>query len=71
MTIQELKEFLDTLPENFNECEIVNSEIGKLGEEHYYRKDMPVTTIFVDEETMELVFANEVEEEETEEETEE
>ena len=63
MTIQELKEFLDTLPEKFDQCEIVNSEIGKLDEENYYRKDMPVTTIFIDEETMELVFANEIEEE--------
>jgi hypothetical protein len=58
MTLLELKGFLETLPERFNECVIVNSEISKLDEEHYARKDMPVTTVFVDEETMEFVFAN-------------
>jgi hypothetical protein len=63
MNIAELKEFLQTLPEEFDSYEIVNAEIGVLDEENYYRKDMPVTTLFVDEDTQELVFAMEAEEE--------
>ncbi len=57
MNIAELKEFLATFPEEFDSYEIVNSEIGVLDEENYYRKDIPITTIFVDEDTQELVFA--------------
>ena len=64
MTLSELKGFFATLPEEFDKCEIVNAEIRRIDEDHYARKDMPVTTIFVDEETMELVFANDVTEEE-------
>jgi len=57
MNIAELKEFLATFPEEFDSYEIVNSEIGVLDGENYYRKDIPITTIFVDEDTQELVFA--------------
>ena len=64
MTLSELKGFFATLPEEFDECEIVNAEIRRIDEDHYARKDMPVTTIFVDEETMELVFANDLTEDE-------
>jgi hypothetical protein len=62
MTLQELKTFLDTLPEEFLEFAVVNGEIGMLDDQYMYRIDKPVTTITVDEETKEVVILNDTQE---------
>ena len=62
MTLKELKTFLDTLPEEFLEFNVVNGEIGMLDDQYMYRVDKPVTTITVDEETKEVVILNDTQE---------
>jgi hypothetical protein len=65
MTLLEFKNWINSLPEAFNEFTIVNGEFGVLtyndaGEEEYtYRIDKPVIGMTVDEETKEIVIANE------------
>jgi hypothetical protein len=63
MTLEELKKFLNDLPKEFNSFGVVNGEVGTLsepdekGEEQYvYRIDKPIITLFVDEETKEICF---------------
>jgi hypothetical protein len=59
MTIQDLKEFIDNLPEEFGEFTIVNAEIGDdIGDEFSYRLDKPVTTLAVAKATKELLILN-------------
>ena len=62
MTLKELKTFLDTLPEEFLEFNVVNGEIGMLDDQYMYRVDKPVTTITVDEESKEVVILNDTQE---------
>ena len=59
MKIIELKEFIDNLPEEFLEYEIVNAEMAEDSiEEFTYRLDKPVTTLAIDEESKELLILN-------------
>ena len=62
MTLRELKTFLDTLPEEFLEFNVVNGEIGMIDEQYMYRIDKPVTTLTVDEESKEVVILNDTQE---------
>lgn len=62
MTLRELKTFLDTLPEEFLEFNVVNGEIGMIDNQYMYRIDKPVTTLTVDEETKEIVILNDTQE---------
>ena len=50
MTLRELKTWLDKLPEEFLDFNVVNGEVGMLDVEYMYRLDKPVTTLTVDEE---------------------
>lgn len=65
MTLLEFKNWLNSLPEEFNSFTVVNGENGVIkddatGEEEYtYRIDKPITGMVVDEETKEVVIANE------------
>ena len=65
MTIKELKNFLSTLPEEFDEFTMSNGEVGKVETEEgfYYRLDKPIRTLFVDEENKELCFLHQTEDE--------
>jgi hypothetical protein len=65
MTIKELKEFLETLPEEFNDYRVVNGEYGKFSvtDEFHYRTDKPVNASIVDEQTKELCLLHQTEEE--------
>jgi len=70
MTLEELKEFLNNLPEDFNGYGVVNGEVGTLkdsgedGEPDYmYRCDKPIITLFVDEENKEICFLHQTQEE--------
>ena len=58
ITIKELKEFLDKLPEEFDEFEMVNGEEGVVDEEYSYRIDKPIVAMFIDEETEEFVLCH-------------
>ena len=60
MNIGELKTFIDNLPEEFSEFNIVNAEMGEDTQSEFtYRLDKPVTTVAVDEENRELLILNE------------
>jgi hypothetical protein len=61
MTLKELKEWINSLPPDFETFNIVNGEYGELDGEFKYRVDKPVTTLLVDEETKEIVVLNDVE----------
>jgi hypothetical protein len=62
MTLRELKTWLDKLPENFLDFNVVNGEVGMLDGEYMYRLDKPVTTLTVDEENKEIVILNDSQE---------
>ena len=63
MTIKDLRDFLNRLPAEFDDFGVVNGEVGKLDEEHYYRVDKPVVQISVDEESKEFLILHQTEEE--------
>jgi hypothetical protein len=50
--------WIDSLPKEFLEYEVVNGEEGKLNDEYFYRIDKPVVSCMVDEETKEIVICN-------------
>ena len=56
MKLKDLKEWLSSLPHEFDEYEVVNGEVGELDEQYTYRIDKPVMAATVDEETKEVVF---------------
>ena len=58
MILKEMKEWLNSLPEEFNEYTVVNGEIGIIDNQYHYRVDKPITTMTVDEETKEVVLMN-------------
>jgi hypothetical protein len=62
MTLRELKTWLDKLPEEFLDFNVVNGEVGMLDGEYMYRLDKPVTTLTVDEENKEIVILNDSQE---------
>lgn len=65
MTIKELKNFLDALPEEFDNFGVVNGEYGKFAVEDgfHYRADKPINAAVIDEETEELCVLHQTEEE--------
>ena len=60
MTVKELKEFIKQIPEEFDEYEMVNGEVGYLDptDENSlsYRVDKPIIALYVDEEAKEVCF---------------
>lgn len=66
MTLQKLKEWLEALPEEFDEFKVVYSEETSLnvtdqeGNEYYSRKDIPINAGLVDEETKEICLMKEI-----------
>jgi hypothetical protein len=59
MTIAELKEFINRLPDTFDDFEVENAEYtGSNGEDVQYRLDKPVMAIYVREDTKELLIMN-------------
>ena len=59
MKIKDLKKFIDNLPEEFAEFDIVNAEMGEdMDDSFTYRLDKPVTTLAIDEESKELLILN-------------
>jgi hypothetical protein len=68
MNIKDLKDFLETLPSKFDDFELVNGEYGKFDEEEgdeediYYRVDKPINSVYVDEDSEEICFLNQTQE---------
>ena len=62
MTLRELKTWVDNLPEDFLDFNVVNGEVGMLDGQYMYRVDKPVTTLTVDEENKEIVILNDSQE---------
>jgi hypothetical protein len=59
MTIKELKEFINRLPDTMNDYEVENAEYtGSNDEDVMYRLDKPVMAIYVREDTKELLLMN-------------
>ena len=72
MTLEELKAFLNSLPEEFNTYGIVNGEVGTIKggsedkEDLVYRCDKPIISLYVDEQSKEVCFFHQTQEEVTE-----
>jgi hypothetical protein len=59
MTLGELKEFVNRLPDTFNDYEVENAEYtGNNGDDVTYRLDKPVVAIYVREDTKEILLMN-------------
>lgn len=58
MILKELKDWINTLPEEFMEFDVVNGEEGQLDKQYFYRVDKPVMTLLVDKESKEIVLLN-------------
>ena len=65
MKTKELKDWVNSLPEKFDEFEVCNAEFFKNEDDDYmYRLDKPVTMLTVSEETNEILILNEIEDNE-------
>lgn len=58
MILSELKEWVNGLPEEFKDFEVVNGEEGELDGEYWYRLDKPIISAMVDEENKEVYLLN-------------
>jgi hypothetical protein len=59
MTLLELKQFINRLPDTFNDYEVENAEYtGSNGDDVMYRLDKPVVAIYIKEDTKELLIMN-------------
>ena len=59
MTLEEIKNWIESLPAEFLKFEVVNSEEGELkGTDNTYRLDKPIIALSVDEENKEILFLN-------------
>jgi len=59
MKLKEIKEWIERLPEEFLEFDVVNAEEGPNdGGDVYYRLDKPITSLNVNEESEEILFLN-------------
>ena len=70
MTLEELKGFLNSLPEEYNSYGIVNGEVGIIKnndkEDVVYRCDKPIISLYVDDSSREVCFFHQTQEEVTE-----
>lgn len=55
MILKELKDWINTLPEEFMEFDVVCGEEGQLDEQYFYRLDKPIVSLVVDKESNEFV----------------
>lgn len=66
MTFKELKDFVNTIPEEMDEFEVVNGEVGYLDPEDddsmVYRVDKPVVALYVDEHSREVCLFHQTQE---------
>lgn len=66
MTLKELKDWLNKLPEEFDGYSVVNGEVGyvtpEAKETMVYRVDKPIIALTVDEDTDEVCFFHQTQE---------
>lgn len=55
MKLKELKSWLDTLPDECNEYDVILAQIGKIDEEYWFREDEPVIALNIDKENSEVL----------------
>jgi hypothetical protein len=69
MTLNELKNFVNRLPEEMGEWSVVNGEVGYLDPEDdnsmVYRVDKPIIALFVDENSREICLFHQTQEDVT------
>ena len=69
MTLNELKKFVNGLPEEMGEWSVVNGEVGYLDPEDdnsmVYRLDKPIIALFVDEGSQEICLFHQTQEDVT------
>jgi hypothetical protein len=69
MTLNELKKFINKLPEEMGEWFVVNGEVGYLDPEDnnsmVYRVDKPIIALFVDESSQEICLFHQTQEDVT------
>ena len=59
MVLKEIKNWINSLPDEFLEFDVVNAEEGILNNGEYsYRFDKPIISLNVNEETKEILFLN-------------
>jgi hypothetical protein len=60
MKLKEIKKWIETLPKEFLEFEVMNAEIGDLTEDgqYTYRLDKPVSRLDVDVDNKEIIILN-------------
>jgi hypothetical protein len=68
MILKEIKEWMNSLPEDVLEYTVVIGEEGKIDDQYWYRVDKPIVTLLVDNENKEVVILSPKEGEFTEEE---
>lgn len=61
MKLKELKDWINTLPDEFIDYEVVNGETGKVDDNYHFRIDKFVTTLLVDKERKEVVILSDSE----------
>jgi hypothetical protein len=63
MTLKYLKDWVNSLPEEFDEYPVVNGEASIMGDDIVYRVDKPIMSLDVDEETKEILLLHQLPEE--------
>lgn len=58
MKLKELKDWLNSLPEEFEDYSCVNGEESIIDEVYHYRMDKPIIAGYVDEESKEVVLCH-------------
>jgi len=58
MTFLELKEWINSLPEEFNNFQVMNGGETVKEDIYMYRIDSPITTCVVDKESKNIIFLN-------------
>lgn len=63
VTIGELKQFLNTLPAEFDSFGMVNGEVAEIAGQYYARIDKPIVHLEIDEESGEFLLLHQSEDE--------
>ena len=63
ITIRELKNFLSSLPEEFDDFGMVNGEVFEIEKEYFVRVDKPIVHLEIDQENGEFLLLHQSKEE--------
>jgi hypothetical protein len=63
MTIKQMRDFIVSLPKEFDEYFVVNGEVAAVQGQFYVRVDKPVVQLSVDEDSGELLILHQTEDE--------